>query len=339
MALAAANSVAPVTGIAVNIPYRQFSPVVNAGNVVTAPICLDFGFGFGTTVAGSANVTVGLIWDYILGMPLCIAGAGNAGGTIPLLTTVIGINTTTSVITLAAAAQASITGAAIGTGDLWGPAGPSSPGTGGYPTPQAAAPFLAAGPSLLLDSRQSMMRGIGIVGANASSTGGNFLITGVDCYGSTQTQLLSVPASNTTTAYTAKTFKYILSVTPQFTDAHPYNVGTSDVFGFCFRATLYEDMAIFYNGAWDANANGWLSAVLTQPSTNLLGDVRGTIQVSTIGTGSGSGIITSGTPTTGSQSALLPTGLRLSVMQQISLAQAIQATQANPYYLMGVTPA
>jgi hypothetical protein len=331
MTLAAANS---FPGIAINIPIRAFSPVLNAGAVSTAAVALDYGFGWATAVAGSATFTVGNVLDYFVGMSLCIAGAGNVGGTTSLLTFITSINLSGGTITCNNTSAYSGT-VGIGTGDLWGPS-EAVPSTGGYPTPLAAYPFLGAGPSLLMDSRQTTSRGLRIVGVTGG-TGGNFLISGADIYGQPMTQLLTVGAG-AVTGWTLKMFKYIFSVVPQFTDGtHNYSVGTADQFGFGFRSTLYEDMTIFQAANWDASNAGWLGAITTNPATNLTGDVRGSISIGT--TNSAGAGFTNSAASNGTLSALLPTGNRLEISQQISVAQAIQATQLTPYYLLGVTQA
>lgn len=334
--LNAANS---YPGIAVNIPVRTFGSALNGGAVVTYPIALDYGFGFATAVAASATFTPGNIWDYFVGMPLCISGAGNVGGTTALLTYIISVNTSAGTFVTANASAFSGT-VAIGTGDLWGPS-PSNPATGGYPTPLSAAPYIGAGPGLMLDARQALTRGIRIV-AVTGSTAGNVLVSGADQYGVPMTQLLALPGG-AATVWTTKNFKYIASVTPQFTDAgHAFTVGTADQFGFAIRSTLFEDMRIIWGNILDAVvANGWVGAVLTTPATNLTGDVRGSVLLGTTGTANSAAVTPFGTTvvSTGSVGGSPPvlSGVRLQISQVVSLAQAIQATQANPFYLTGVT--
>lgn len=329
MTLASAN----VFGVSINVPIRPIAApptVLNATPVVIAPIALDFGFGFGAAVAGNTSITVGSALDFFPGMPICIVGAGNAAATSCLMTNVLTVSLATNVITVANAPVGSNSTAAIGTGDLWGP------NQNGYPTPQAAYPFIAGGPGLFFDSRQGLARGLRIVGSSGGA-GGTFLISGWDVFGAPMTQLLTV-AAGASTGWTTKAFKYINTIVPQFTDAgHNYSVGTSDMFGFNYRATLYEDMAIFWAAAWVGATAGFTAAITTQPSTNLLGDVRGTIQVSNNNGPLGSGV--GGTASNGTLSSLLLTGNRIEIAQQISVAQAVQATQANPFYLFGTTQA
>lgn len=330
MTLASANA---YPGIAINIPVRVFAAVVNAGAVQTAPITLDYGFGYATATAGSAVFTPGSIWDYFPGMPLVISGGGNSGGTLPLLTFIVSVNTVAGTFTTNNASLFSGT-VAIGTGDLWGPS-EAVPSTGGYPTPLAAQPYLASGPALLFDARQGLTRGLRIVGATGG-TGGNFLISGADQYGVPMTQLLTV-AAGASTGWTTKNFKYIYSITPQFTDgSHNYSVGTADQFGFHLRSTLYEDMAIFFGSTWMSTGTGYVAAVLTQPATNLTGDVRGSVLVNTVNSaGAGFGSNSSNGTVGGSPPVL--SGNRLEISQQVSVSQAVQATQLNPFYLVGVT--
>lgn len=120
-------------------------------------------------------------------------------------------------------------------------------------------------------------RGVSITGA-AGGSGGNFLISGFDTYGYPMTQLLTVGAG-AVTANTTKTFKAITSVTPQFSNAFAYSVGTADIFGFGMLASFFGDVAINWNNAWVTANTGFVAAVTTSPATNLTGDVRGSYAV------------------------------------------------------------
>lgn len=122
-----------------------------------------------------------------------------------------------------------------------------------------------------------LSRAVTITGATGGA-GGNFLVSGYDVYGFPLTQLLTVGAG-AVAATTAKTFKFISSVTPQFTDAHAYTVGTADVFGFPLFSALFSSLQLRWNSAVVTSSTGYTSGVTTNPSTNLTGDVRGTYAV------------------------------------------------------------
>src|SRR5579885_1592248 len=302
---------------------------VNAG-ALTSVVALDFGFAFGNVAAGNPSIPVGDGTQFIPGMPLVIGGAG-AGGAA-LYTTVLAVNGNT--ITVANNPLTSNATAPIGTGNYWGP----SPA--GFPTPDAALPYVGVGPTLVFDTRQSIQRCVSVTGSTGA-TGGNFLITGYDIFNQIQTQLLTVPAG-ASTAYTKKTFKYILSIVPQFTDAHNYSVGTGDTFGFAMRDDLIELAEMFWNGSFNApaagTASGWLAADTTNPATNLTGDVRGTWQVSA----SGGGVAWAGTgngASNGALSGLVMTGKRLMMAQMMRQWNLMNAFPATPASLFGVTPA
>jgi hypothetical protein len=313
------------TGITRNVPIRPFSGVLNGVAPVTAAVAIDFGFAFGNCTAGSVTITVADSTQFILGEPIVIGGVGNTGGTTPLLTNVLTIVDATH-ITVINAPLATNAVAPIGTGDLWGPS------EIGFPTPQAAFPFLASGPALVFDPSQGISRGLQIVGASGG-TGGTFTVSGWDIYGDLMTQLVTV-AAGASTGYTTKTFKYIGSIVPNFTDTtHNYTVGTSDLFGFNYVSRIWEETTVFWAGASMASATGWVAAVTTNPSTNLTGDVRGTIQVSATGPGSGIGA----TASNGTVSGLVMTGNRLKIAEDLEIFQVITATQSNSNLLFGVT--
>lgn len=122
-----------------------------------------------------------------------------------------------------------------------------------------------------------LSRAVTVTGV-AGGTGGNFLIGGYDVYGYPLTQLLTVGAG-AVSATTLKTFKFISFVIPQFSDAHNYTVGTADVFGFPLFSQLFSSLQLRWNNAVVTAATGYVAGVTTTPSTNLLGDVRGTYAV------------------------------------------------------------
>lgn len=122
-----------------------------------------------------------------------------------------------------------------------------------------------------------LARAVTITGV-AGGAGGNFLVSGYDVYGYPTTQLLTVGAG-AVSATTAKTFKFITSVIPQFSDAHAYSVGTADVFGFPILNNLFSSLQLHWNSAIITSPTGYLAAVTTNPATNLTGDVRGTYAV------------------------------------------------------------
>lgn len=330
-------------GFNINVPVRQYSPVLLGGPVVNA-LALDFGFTYGTAVSGSTSMVVANALDFTVGMPLVCAPISGSG--TPLLTLVTAITLSTNTLTLLVAPTFSAT-VAIGTGDIWGP-NEIEPG---FQVPQAAMPFIARGPGLFLDARQGVARCVSITSGSAA-TGGNFLISGMDIYGQPMSQLLDVAAASTT-YYTTKCFKYITSIVPQFSDSgsnHTYSVGTGDVFGFAYRSKFFEDMTIFWNGqlvtggtlvSTGAIPTGYVAAVDTIPPTTSTGDVRGSFQASTAGAGTsyGNGVTNwVNTPSAGSLTGLvLGGGPRLEIMQRIPAVQAILATQTAPYYLFGQT--
>jgi hypothetical protein len=310
-------------GVTPNVPIVPWSTAYNDAPVVTAALALEFGFAFGTTIAGNTTITVNNSVQFPTGMPLVIGNAGNAAGTIPLLTIVTGAPTATT-ITVQNAPLASAT-VPIGTGNIWGPS------TAGFPTPVAAAPYVAAGSQALFDPQQALCRGVRITGTSGA-TGGNFLVSGWDVYGQPMTQLVTV-AAGASTGYTKKTFKYIASVVPQFTDAsHNYTVGNSDVFGFGLRSDEWEYTAVFWAGTPMPSATGWLAGDQTNPATNLTGDVRGTVQVSSTGGGSG---ISGGAASNGALTGVVLTGNRFVMAQDTPMFNMIRAIPATPTTLYG----
>ena len=157
------------------------------------------------------------------------------------------------------------------------------------------------------DPTKALSRAVAIA-AQAGSAGGNVLISGADLYGNPQTQIVVAAAGATVNSL--KTFKFIYSITPQFTDAaHTLSAGIADVYGLPLRADNFGYVDATFNNA-PVTAPTFVAADTTNPATNATGDVRGTIVVASDGT------------------------KRLQVMQGISPANAL--TTAGRF---GVTPA
>lgn len=330
MTLAAAS-----TGVSVNIPIIPVlsipSASVNSQTAVTAALALDFGFQFGNCTAGSTTIPVASSADYIVGMPLVIAGVGNSAGTAPLLTNVTAVApVTANTIVVANAPLATNATAAIGTGNIWGPSEPVS-ASAQNALPTGALPWLAIGPGLFADSRQTINRGVQIVGVSGG-TGGTFTVRGWDVYHEPMSQTVTV-AAGASTGWSTKTFKYIASVTPNFTDAgHNYTVGTSDTFGMLYRSGLIDDTNIWWNSTLNTATTGFVGSDNTNPATSLTNDVRGSIQVSGNGN-SASGIGTSAS--NGTISGLSMSGRRLTVFQNVSIAALWESSTFNPATIFG----
>lgn len=124
------------------------------------------------------------------------------------------------------------------------------------------------------DVTTMLARGISITGV-AAGAGGNFLVEGWDIYGYPMSQQITV-AAGVNTVDSLKAFGFIGSVTPLFTDAQNYSVGTADLIGFNLYTSAFQDVSISYNSAAITAATGYTAGVTTSPSTKLLGDVRGT---------------------------------------------------------------
>ena len=304
------------TGIATAIPFYQFG----TSTLITANMALDFGFDTLNVTAASKTATVGNSALYKVGMPLVVANVGNAAATTALLTFVTATPSATT-ITLNDAPLASNAAAPVGTGNNWGPQGL------GTIVPTAAMPYFEDGFGRFWDPRQGISRGISIT-TGSSATGGTLLVSGYDTYGQPQSELINAAASSTT-YYGLKTYRFIQSVVPTFSDSganHTYAVGTSDVYGCNLRSDEYEWMDVCWAGANMTSSTGWVTADQTSPATTTTGDVRGTIQVSAIGGGSGIGT----TDSNGSN--------RLSITMLLNTANISKCNPNNLTPIYGQTP-
>jgi hypothetical protein len=106
-------------------------------------------------------------------------------------------------------------------------------------------------------------------------SGANITVVGYDAYGYYQSETRAGPNANTVN--TAKTFKWIASVTSDTTDAvNTISVGTADIFGLPLRCDVAGNVCAFFNDTWLTSAT-FTAADTTSPATVSTGDVRGTI--------------------------------------------------------------
>lgn len=298
------------TGVSANVPIVPFGLPFLAQNTVKV-LALDFGFTTGNTTSGSNQLTIptGAWKNFKPSQLIIVAGAGPLVNT-PLLTQVVGpVNANTLTITMANNAGQTIVGGQVGTSDVSG---------------IAAQPYAFAGAIALSDPTQNICRGVSVTGS-AGGSGGGFLVKGYDVYGVAMSELITVGAG-AVTAYGNKTFKYIASITPNFSNAFGYSVGTADSFGFSVRSDFWEYMNVFWNGTFLATSTGWTVADATAPSTTTTGDVRGTMQVGNTNK-SGAGA------TGGSADGIK----RMAAFMSIPMYNAINATNLNYATLFGTT--
>lgn len=318
--IAPGNATAAVPSIAPAMPIIPFG-----GSSVVTPIALDFGFTTGTTTAGNSTIVVVDNTLFTVGQWLAVGGGGNSAKTSTLLTQVQSIvagNTTG--ITVAPSPSGSLTNAPIGAANLFNQFLPPATQFGpGATVPTAASPHLAGGLFALLNPVECVCRNVAIAGITAA--GGAFKIIGYDV----QRQLMSetiTSTAGTATVYGKKAFKYISSITPQFTDVTgTYSAGIGDTFGWSLRADRYESVEWKMGGINQINSTGFVAADLTSPALATTGDVRGTVQTSTKGAG------------TGFTAAAASNGvLRLWIAQSVPLWNNITGTPLNTVPLFGV---
>lgn len=141
----------------------------------------------------------------------------------------------------------------------------------------AAISFGTSGRITVLDPRKSIARAVNVTGS-ASATGGNITVVGYDLYGFPLTEVLAAPAG-ATTVNGKKAFKFVVSVTPAFTDAHNYSIGLTDIYGFPIAVYDLGAVDLVWNAANITATTGFVAAVTTDPATTTTGDVRGTYAV------------------------------------------------------------
>lgn len=132
--------------------------------------------------------------------------------------------------------------------------------------------FGTQGSIAIADPTKCLNRAISITGV-AGGTGGTVKIVGYDLYGNLIHETLTVTSGATTTV-SHKAYKFVASVTPQFTDSHTLSVGCSDSYGFPLRADTFGYVTIFWDATVVTSSTGFTGAVSTA-ATATSSDVRG----------------------------------------------------------------
>lgn len=302
LATTVATSVAPGTPL---IP-AGLSPAVSS-NVVYA-LALDPGYstGHGAT-NGTTTVTLSSAYMTRFFYPsqkIMIAGAG-AAANANLFTTVVSVSGTTLVIADAAGQTGSF--------PIW-----NLEQNYGL----AVSPLATAGAMAVWDPNQVISRGVSVTSNNAADTGWTVTVRGYDIYGVLMSETISVSAN--ATAYGNKAFKYISSVTPTKTGSTTgtLSIGTSDIFGFTLKSEYWEYVTAYWVGAQLTASTGWVAAVTASTATSA--DVRGTMQLGTLGPGSGA--------------TTSPNGSRRLVLSvALPIYDVIRSTNLNSTAMFGVT--
>jgi hypothetical protein len=282
--VAPGNATAGSPSHATGVPFIPFG-----SSTVQNVIALDFGFTTGTTTAAASTIVVVDNTMFTVGQWLVVGGAGNSGKTLSQITQVVSIvagNTTG--ITVSPVPLGSLTNAPIGQANLFNnflpPGTPYGPSTT-VPVSQTAT--WATGLFKIWNPLQALARNVTVSTITASATG-TITIRGFDVHSQAMSENVSI-ATGTATVSGKKAFKYIASVTPNFTDTTgTYSVGVGDVYGLPFRMDRYEYLSYCWAGINQLNTTGFVAADLTNPATATSGDVRGTLNVAGITGGSAS---------------------------------------------------
>ena len=121
-------------------------------------------------------------------------------------------------------------------------------------------------------------RSLRIVG-QVGVTQRNYTITGYDEYNQLQTLVIAGPSGNQTIE-TAKTWRYIQSISVSGGTTAAITIGTGDTFGLPIVVDAFDRFVnLFWNGAGITANTGFTAADQTSPATNATGNPRGTYKV------------------------------------------------------------
>lgn len=150
--------------------------------------------------------------------------------------------------------------------------------------------FGSAGTVQFWNPNALIARAVSITSTTGQLSAKTFTVRGFDAWGFPMTEVITTSGTAATTTNGKKAFRFILSVTPNFTDAtNTYSVDTTDIIGFPVRSDTYQigfesDITLMSNNATVASATGYVAAIKTV-ATATTGDVRGTFALQTASNG------------------------------------------------------
>jgi hypothetical protein len=325
---ALATAVAP--GVAPNIPLVPQGTAIQPTAATTPVLALEFGFALVTTTTAAATANVLTVTGPTVTLPagtsasavyatrffypgqkIIVAGAGNAAGTVPLLTSVLATDryavpgqalAAAGTVVIANPALFAATGLSVGTSDQeYG---------------VAVKPVIKAGATRIYDPSQMLSRVVTVT--NGVGGSGSVTVRGFDIYEQPMSQVIAITASSTVAG--TKAFAYISSVQVNAggVTTGGVSIGTANIFGLPVRADVVEYQQGFQGGV-AIPITSYVLADQTTPATNTSGgsgDVRGTVAMTTPNA------------TT-----------RLVVLQTSPAATAVRTTNIDARGLFGVTNA
>lgn len=247
----------------------DYNPDIGPSSVSGGLMVIDPRFGFRSPLQAGSLATVGFVSAVTLPLidqvPSVLATANIAAlANVTSGTAMTLVATTGAGITVSAAALTfPVTGVTLPIGTRFIDSLPA---------------FLSYGQGSIqsVDIRTMIGRAVSITGVSGGS-GGAFLVRGYDVYGVPMTESITVGAGATTQNGT-RGFKAITSVTPQFTNAFNYSVGTADIYEFPIMVTQFAQLTIFWNNAAITTNTGLVLATTTT-ATATSGSERGTYAV------------------------------------------------------------
>ena len=144
---------------------------------------------------------------------------------------------------------------------------------------QSQATYLTVGArdiTAAYDPTNACTRAVAVTGVTSGApAGGTFTVAGWDYYGAPMHETIVAPTGAATVAG-KKAWKWIASITPNFTDAHNYSVDVLNIFGL----HLAVDTAAYVNefvAGTGYTALPVVTGAVTATASATTGDVRGTI--------------------------------------------------------------
>lgn len=309
-------------------------PITPQGSTVatTCAFAVDFGFTTGTFTANSSTVNVADNTQLQVGQWIVAGGVANAGGSVSLITQVLSISASNITgITIGPNLPGTTLHVPIGAGNLFG--GGFTPPTASFGPAAASAyahdPRLVAGLLRVHNPREALARNWSVTAGTTSATTA-ITMTGYDLWRQPMSETITVPSGNrsASTFFGSKAFKYFTGASVSTTATGSASLGLGDTFGMPLRADNWGQTQIMWAGNAVATQTGFIAAFTTAPMSPTTADVRGTVQVSTNGTG------------TAIQSSSVSNGTsRLTIIQNPGVWNTITATPNNLPPMFGFTQA